>query len=611
RGAARRCAEPRGAQGRSPADARSRRAGGIAGQGALRSRSHLFRHQDHHHRHRLQHRRADEAGFLEGPPEARGEGARDLAKPALFGRRLAVPRRHEGAAGIRARLFREAESQRRRRDQGERRRADCGGRRREALRHHRRLHAAARSAERRAGGIRLSRRGRQHDHRTGGDSQRHQECRGRQGLRLLRPVACGPGAGARGGLLSGRFQPRPAERLPQPQGREIAGLRRRQGAERRAIQQYGLRRPVRRLMRAALGARRRPLGDRFGEPLLIALLLALVLAVAALPMARLLLEGFLPGGSADLAVAKRVLSAPVTWRAAGNSLALSAGATLVALAIGAPAALLVALTDLRGKAALVFCFLLPMMIPAQIATIAWIALVGPGSALLKALDLAPPPGTGNPLYSSLSIMLVMGVEHSAVVFLTLRAGARSLPGDAIEAAEVAGASRAALFARIILPLLTPSLAAGCVLAFVSSLGNFGVPALLGIPAGIITLPTLIYQRLAGFGPAVLSDVAVLSLLTGAIAGSGLALQSWILSRRSVRPVRVGARPHPLALGGWRLPAELACWSLLAIILLLPLLALVATSLVRAYGLPLNSDTMTFAQYRTVFGFDATARAFRN
>jgi len=364
-------------------------------------------------------------------------------------------------------------------------------------------------------------------------------------------------------------------------------------------------------MRAALGARRRRFGDRFGEPLLIALLLALVLAVAALPMARLLLEGFLPGGSADLAVARRVLSAPVTWRAAGNSLALSAGATLVALAIGTPAALLVALTDLRGKAALVFCFLLPMMIPAQIATIAWIALVGPGSALLKALDLAPPPGTGNPLYSSLGIMLVMGVEHSAVVFLTLRAGARSLPGDAIEAAEVAGASRAALFARIILPLLTPSLAAGCVLAFVSSLGNFGVPALLGIPAGIITLPTLIYQRLAGFGPAVLSDVAVLSLLTGAIAGSGLALQSWILSRRSVRPVRVGARPHPLALGGWRLPAELACWSLLAIILLLPLLALVATSLVRAYGLPLNSDTMTFAQYRTVFGFDATARAFRN
>lgn len=364
-------------------------------------------------------------------------------------------------------------------------------------------------------------------------------------------------------------------------------------------------------MSAGLGARRISLSERLGEPVLIALLLALVLGVAALPMARLLLEGFLPGGSADLAVARRVLSAPVTWRAAGNSLALSAGATLVALAIGAPAALLVALTDLRGKAILVFGFLLPMMIPAQIATIAWIALVGPGSALLKALGLAPPPGSGNPLYSSLGIMLVMGIEHSAIVFLTLRAGARSLPGDVIEAAEVAGASRAALFARIILPLLTPSLAAGGVLAFVSSLGNFGVPALLGIPAGIITLPTLIYQRLAGFGPAVLSDVAVLSLLIGAIAGCGLALQSWILGRRSVRPVRVGARPHPLELGRWRWPAALLCWALLALMLLLPLAALVATSLVRAYGLPLNGDTVTLAQYRTVFGFDATARAFRN
>lgn len=364
-------------------------------------------------------------------------------------------------------------------------------------------------------------------------------------------------------------------------------------------------------MSAVLGARRLPFSQAFGEQLLVGLLLLLVLATAALPMVRLLLEGLLPGGAPNLAVARRVFSAPVTWRATGNSLGLSAGATLVALAIGAPAALLVALTDLRGKALLVFCFLLPMMIPAQIATIAWIALVGPGSALLKALDLAPPPGAGNPLYSSFGIMLVMGVEHSSIVFLTVRAAARSLPGDVVEAAEVAGATRAALLYRIILPLLTPALAAGCVLAFVSSLGNFGVPALLGIPAGIITLPTLIYQRLAGFGPAVLSDVAMLSLLIGAIACACLALQSWIVGRQSVRPVRGAARPHPLELGRWRLVAELACWILIALTLLLPLAALVATSLVRAYGLPLTTETITFAQYRTVFSFDATARAFRN
>jgi iron(III) transport system permease protein len=364
-------------------------------------------------------------------------------------------------------------------------------------------------------------------------------------------------------------------------------------------------------MGAARGARRMRISERLGERLLVALLVLLVLGIAALPMARLLLEGFLPGGVADFTVARRVFSAPVTWRAAGNSLALSAGATLIALAIGAPAALLVALSDIRGKAPLVFCFLLPMMIPAQIATIAWIALVGPGSALLKPLGLAPPPGAGNPLYSSFGIMLVMGIEHSSILFLTVRAAARSLPGDVIEAAEVAGAPRAALLGRIILPLLAPSLAAGSVLAFVSSLGNFGVPALLGIPAGIITLPTLIYQRLAGFGPAILSDVAMLSLLMGAIACAGLALQSWITGRQSVRPVRIGARPHPLELGRGRAAAELACWVLIALMLLLPLIALLATSLVRAYGLPLTAETVTLAHYRTIFSFDTTARAFAN
>ena len=45
--------------------------------------------------------------------------------------------------------------------------------------------------------------------------------------------------------------------------------------------------------------------------------------------------------------------------------------------------------------------------------------------------------------------------------------------------------------------------------------------MLGIPVNYTTLPTLIYQRLSGFGPRVLSDMAVLSLLIGALSGRGL------------------------------------------------------------------------------------------
>ena len=82
--------------------------------------------------------------------------------------------------------------------------------------------------------------------------------------------------------------------------------------------------------------------------------------------------------------------------------------------------------------------------------------------------------------------------------------------------------------------MTPPLLAGVALSFVSCLGNFGIPALLGIPGNYLVLPTLIYQRLAGFGPCVLSEVAVLSVLIGMIAIVGIVVQDVLLSRRDFR-----------------------------------------------------------------------------
>ena len=114
------------------------------------------------------------------------------------------------------------------------------------------------------------------------------------------------------------------------------------------------------------------------------------------------------------------------------------------------------------------------------------------------------------------------------MFLTLRAALRTLPHELIEAALAGGARPAEVLRTIVLPLMTPPLLAGIALCFVSCLGNFGIPALLGIPGNYVVLPTLIYQRLAGFGPSVLSDVAVLSLLIGAIAVLGIVAQDALL-----------------------------------------------------------------------------------
>jgi iron(III) transport system permease protein len=105
---------------------------------------------------------------------------------------------------------------------------------------------------------------------------------------------------------------------------------------------------------------------------------------------------------------------------------------------------------------------------------------------------------------------------------------------------------------------------------------------------------------------------VLSLLVGVIAVGGIVLQDRMLRRRDFRITTTSMAARPFALGAWRLPTEVALWSVSALMLALPLAALVLTSLVPAVGVALSSASATLDNYRFVLlEHDASRRAFRN
>lgn len=352
-------------------------------------------------------------------------------------------------------------------------------------------------------------------------------------------------------------------------------------------------------------------GSRSEDRLLrFVLLVAIVLTLA--PVLRLFAEGITVDDRLNLSLISEVLSQPSTQRALQHSLLTAGLGTLVSLVIGSAFAFLVALTDLRGKAALVFCLMIPMMIPPQITALSWTQIMGPSSVLLKTLGLAPPLGAPQPLYSPAGIILLLGIQHTSIIFLTLRAGLRAIPQETVEAARISGARGLRLWWQIIVPLCLPSLAAGIAITFVTALGNFGIPAILGIPAGYATLPTLIYQKLAGMGTTVLAEVAVLAILIGAVAICGIGVQRFFQTRQRVHLVGATSRPLAIPLKGARLPVEITLWCVVFALLVLPMAGLLATSLVPAYGVPLGFDTMTLASWNEVlFRQPVTARAFVN
>ncbi|PJX26910.1 ABC transporter permease [Advenella sp. S44] len=338
-------------------------------------------------------------------------------------------------------------------------------------------------------------------------------------------------------------------------------------------------------------------------------LLCLVLMLALLPPARLVMMAMADLPSQDSAMWS-MLSNASTWRATGNSLITAGLATLLSVLLGTTLALLVVLTDIRAKGFWVFMIMLPMMIPPQVTALSWLQLSGPGSTLLQMLDLAPPLGSPQHLRSWWGISMLMGIQHAPLVYLAVRASLIALPKELIEAARLAGASQHDVVRDMILPLCRNGLLAGAAIAFVSALGNFGIPAMLGIPVSYYVLPTLIYQKMADFGPDMLADVSSLSVIIGVIALVGVVAQQRFSSRMPL----TGMPGSPLAfsLGRRRWQAELALFLLVTAIVVVPLIALISSSLVAAMGIPLSWETVSLQAYeQVIFHQSVTLRAFSN
>ncbi len=345
---------------------------------------------------------------------------------------------------------------------------------------------------------------------------------------------------------------------------------------------------------------------------LLWLLLCLVALLSLLPSLRLLVSALFDWQQGSNSSLWRVLSNETTWIALRNSLYTSGLGTLLSLLLGSLFAFCLALTNIRGRQIWVFLFMLPMMIPPQVTALSWLQLFGPGSILLNSLGIAPGFGSPNPLYSPEGIALLLGIQHAPLVFLALRTQLQCLPKEQIEAARLNGASLWRVLWDIVLPLCRTALWAGAAIAFVSALGNFGIPAMLGIPISYFVLPIQIYQTLSSFGPSMLNDVAALSVLMGVLAIGIVMLQGYFQRRHALPLIGMAGRALGFELGKWRLATELLLGAVLCAILLAPLLALIATSLAPTLGVPLNADTVTFSAWRAIFDEQSVAwRALTN
>lgn len=226
---------------------------------------------------------------------------------------------------------------------------------------------------------------------------------------------------------------------------------------------------------------------------LLAPFFALLLVVFVYPLLSLLSTSFLEP-HLTTANYQRVFDNPVYLRVMLRTGWISLLTTVLALVLGFPIAYM--MTRVKGATAalLTACVLLPLWSSVLVRTAAWVVLLrrdGIVNNALQWLGLTDEPLTL--LYTEGAVVMAMAHVLLPFLILPIYSALKNIPDDYMRAAAMLGASRTRAFFEVLLPLSRAGIWSGCLMVFLSALGFFVTPALIGSPQELM-IATLVSQQ---------------------------------------------------------------------------------------------------------------------
>ena len=308
----------------------------------------------------------------------------------------------------------------------------------------------------------------------------------------------------------------------------------------------------------------------------------------ALPVARLAGVA-LESGVATLVAT--VLSPPVLSAIVASAWT-SAAVAVLAVVLGTAAALVTERLGVPGARWLRLGIFAALLVPPFVNAYGWARAFGPRGLLDRWLGLQVPG-----LYGPLGIVLVLTVAATPLVWLIVAGALASrVEPDAERAARASGAGPWDVLRSVTLPLLRPALLSASVVVFVFAVNAFGVPAVLGTPAGFATITTRLYQDFAlSASPVAFVRAITLALTLVVLAVAVVGAADALLAGRSAS--RTGAAAGSAGRGRGRWLVTLVMGGLLVLFVGVPLVALVLQALTKAAGLAPVPANWTLANFQ--------------
>ncbi|WP_208586171.1 carbohydrate ABC transporter permease [Gracilibacillus suaedae] len=206
------------------------------------------------------------------------------------------------------------------------------------------------------------------------------------------------------------------------------------------------------------------------------------------------------------------------WRGFLNSFIIAGCSTALTLYFGALNAYGFAKYKFRGNKVLFWFVLATMMVPQQLGLVGTFRIM----YILNLLD-------------TYAALILPAAANAFAVFFVKQFIDGTIPDEVIESARMDGASEFKTFNRIILPMLTPALAALGIFAFIGSWNNFISPLVLLFSNEKYPLPVLVQMLQGYYG----SNYGV-QYLGVALSVLPIIIVFTIFSKRIIGSVAIGA-----------------------------------------------------------------------
>ena len=183
----------------------------------------------------------------------------------------------------------------------------------------------------------------------------------------------------------------------------------------------------------------------------------------------------------SLAQYRTFIEEPLYWHTFVRTAALSILSTVLTLLIAFPIAWTIAkIARGRVRSVMFVLCLIPFWVSETVRALGWMILLresGVLPSLLMSLGITQAPV--ELLYNDATILV--GLVYTSMLFMVvpLISALDSLDDSLIEAAYDLGGNGWSILRQIIIPHAAPGIAAGCIVVFMLTLGNYLTPTLLG------------------------------------------------------------------------------------------------------------------------------------